>query len=328
MPVVERLARRESDWHELERLLDRWDGPRAARPGAVDLIRLGELYRDACADLMRAEAHDLPRETVAYLHSLVGRAHNVIYRGRGFRFSDAFRAVFEQAPRRLRADPALRIAALAFYGVFLIFALLAAGRPGFAREVSGEAYLGQMEEMYSTPLAERASGGMQGRNDSAMTGFYIYHNAGIGLQCFAWGIAAGLGTLYTLVSNAVSLGVAFGHMATTPQAANFYEFVTAHGPFELTAIVFSGAAGLRMGYGLIDTKGRSRLASLKRSAHDALPAAGAAVVLFILAAFLEGFVSASAMPYSSKAGIALGSAALLLAYLMLGGRTAQHEGAP
>jgi hypothetical protein len=62
------------------------------------------------------------------------------------------------------------------------------------------------------------------------------------------------------------------------------------------------------------------MASLRREAVAALPTAGAAVFLFILAAFLEGFVSASALPYGAKAGIAVASAAMLVAYLALGGR--------
>jgi uncharacterized membrane protein SpoIIM required for sporulation len=153
-----------------------------------------------------------------------------------------------------------------------------------------------------------------------MTGFYIQHNASIGLQCFAWGLLLGLGSLYELLSNGILLGTAFGHMAASPHAANFFQFVTAHGPFELTAIVFSGAAGLRLGAGLIDTQGQTRLASLRREAARALPVAGAAVLLFVLAAFLEGFVSASALPYSVKAAIALATAAILVLYLALGGR--------
>ena len=110
-------------------------------------------------------------------------------------------------------------------------------------------------------------------------------------------------------------------MASSPNAPNFFTFVTAHGPFELTAIVFSGAAGLRLGYGLIDTKGETRLGSLRREAHNALPIVSAAVILFILAAFLEGYVSASPIPYSAKAGIAIASTLLLGVYLFLGGRS-------
>ena len=109
-------------------------------------------------------------------------------------------------------------------------------------------------------------------------------------------------------------------MATVPQATNFFTFVTAHGPFELTAIVFSGAAGLRLGSGLILTQGQSRLASLQREAVGSLPTVGVAVLLFIFAAFLEGFVSGSLLPYWIKAAIAVLSGLLLVAYLLVLGR--------
>jgi hypothetical protein len=109
------------------------------------VIRLGELYRAACADLMLAEAHDLPRDTVAYLHALVARAHNTVYRARGFRFATWAGELFHTVPRRLRSDPALRLSALVFYGTFLVFGLLAAARPGFAERVAGEDFVAQLE---------------------------------------------------------------------------------------------------------------------------------------------------------------------------------------
>ena len=160
--------------------------------------------------------------------------------------------------------------------------------------------------MYDQPLDGAAAREKLGRSDSMMAGFYIFHNAGIGLSCYAWGIFFGIGSLWTLASNAIMLGLIFGHMATTTQAGNFFTFVTAHGPFELTAIVFAGAAGLRLGSGLMFTEGQSRLASLRREGARSLPIAGVSVILFILAAFLEGFVSASPLPYWSKASIAAG----------------------
>ena len=88
--------------------------------------------------------------------------------------------------------------------------------------------------------------------------------------------------------------------------------------------MFAGAAGLRFGWGLIDTKGQTRMASLRREAKNALPAISAAVVLFILAAFIEGFVSASALPYAIKASIAIVSALLIALYLTLGGRSSRN----
>src|SRR3954468_6661882 len=116
MRVVDRLALREATWHELDALLAHLEARRLRRAAAKEVLRLGELYRAACTDLMLAEAHDLPRDTVGDLHGLVGRGHNAVYRAKGFRFADWGSTLFGTVPRRLRADPCLRLSALVFYG--------------------------------------------------------------------------------------------------------------------------------------------------------------------------------------------------------------------
>jgi uncharacterized membrane protein SpoIIM required for sporulation len=319
MRVSERLEQRESSWRELDALIMRVNARSGRRLTGKEVLRLGELYRAACTDLMLAEEHDLPRETVANLHALVGRAHNAVYRASGFNFRDLGRALFQTAPRRLRSDPALKLATLVFWTTFLFAALLGAGRADFASKVVGDATLEAIDHMYAEPLnAERPAG--MGRSDTMMAGFYIQHNTSIGLQCFAWGILFGLGSLYQLFYNSLFIGTLFGYMATRPQAINFFTFVTAHSSFELTAIIVSAAAGLRLGWGLVDTQGQSRLSSLRREAANSLPAVGAAVVLFVCAAVVEGYISASSAPYAAKAGVAVMSAAVIVAYLTLGGR--------
>jgi uncharacterized membrane protein SpoIIM required for sporulation len=323
MRVAERLEQRESSWRELDDLIGKFSH-RWRRPSSQEVLRLGELYRATCTDLMLAEDHDLPRETVANLHSLVRRAHNLVYRASGFDFRDLGRALFQTAPRRLRSDPALRLAALVFWGTFFFATLLAAGRDDFAGLVLGPAFLEQFDHMYSEPVDAARRDGMR-RSDTMMAGFYIQHNTSIGLRCFAWGILVGLGSLYQLFSNALIFGTLCGYMTTRPQGANFFTFVTAHAAFELTAIIVSAAAGLRLGWGLIDTQGQSRLASLRREAANALPAIGAAVVLFVLAAFVEGYVSASSVPYWAKAAVAITSAGMIVAYLTLGGRAREQR---
>ena len=156
--VVDRLAQREASWRELDALLDALAQPRRRRVTAEQVLRLGELYRAACTDLMLAESHHLPREAVGYLHALVGRAHNAVYRAQGFQFSDWAAALFGTVPRQLRTDPALRLAAVVFWGAFLLCGLLAAGRADFAAKVVGEAMLDQMDEMYSEPIGAAAQG--------------------------------------------------------------------------------------------------------------------------------------------------------------------------
>lgn len=320
MRVADRLAQRESSWRELDLLLNRLDSQPLRRATAAEVFRLGELYRSACTDLMLAEAHDLPRDTVGYLHGLVGRAHNAVYRAKGFRFADWGAILFGEVPRRLRGDPALKLAALVFWGLFFLCTLLAAGQPDFADKVIGEAFVEQMDETYAQPVDAARKDGLS-RNDTAMAGFYIQHNTSIGLQCYAWGLFLGLGSLLQLASNGMILGTVFGHMAASPSAGNFFTFVTAHGPFELTAIVFAGAAGLRLGWGVIVSLVQWRIAPLRREAGRSLQTVAVSSLLFVLAAFLEGFVSASSLPYSVKAGIAIACALLLTVYLVLGGRS-------
>ena len=72
---------------------------------------------------------------------------------------------------------------------------------------------------------------------------------------------------------------------------------------------------MRLGFSLIATDGLARTASLRRAAIHATPTMGAAVVLFCLAALIEGFVSPSSLPYEAKAAVAVGSVLLMAVYI-------------
>ena len=117
-------------------------------------------------------------------------------------------------------------------------------------------------------------------------------------------------------------------MTTVPQASNFCHFVTAHGPFELTAILLSAAAGMRLGFALVLTGGLTRADSVRRAGTLAMPAMGAAIVLFLLAAFIEGFVSPSSLPYEVKAAVGAVSAGILMIYFVMLGNLATRSAPP
>ena len=319
MKTAELVASRSPQWRQLEQLCAQLEsGSQRRKLGAHRRTEFAALYRSACADLALADGYQLPAETVRYLHNLVGRAHNLLYRAEGGQFSEWWRELMVRVPHRLYHDRFLRIAAVLFWGGFLASALLASHWgtiPDYAQTVMGEDKILQMEQMFST-----AKDGRVFDEDAYALGYYIINNTSIGLKCFLWGIGFGVMGLFATMFNAVYLGAAFGHMSTTPESDNFFTFVTAHGPFELTAIVFSAAAGMRLGFSIVDTHRRRRLDSLLLASRKAMPTMFAAIVLFLLAAFIEGFISPSSAPYTIKSMIAVLSTLALLWYLVVLGQ--------
>ena len=108
---------------------------------------------------------------------------------------------------------------------------------------------------------------------------------------------------------------------------HFQNFVTAHGPFELTAIILSAGAGLKIGLSWLMTGGLTRSDSLLRSARETLPIVMCAVILFIFAAFIEGFVSPSTselMPWWVKGLVGVCSTCGLMFYFVVLGYP--HDG--
>ena len=318
MKVSELLKIRQQQWRELERLCDVVEGQRKSEINTAAVSRFTSLYRAACADLALADENRLPQTTVDYLHQLVGRAHNQLYRSRRFDVQRWQHMMFVEVPQRVFNDGCVQLAFCLFWGAFLLSAFLASQDkyfPDFATQVLSEQQIEMMEENFSEPLSGRS-----GDVNALMASFYIYHNTGIGLKCFASGLLVIPGMVITLF-NAVALGASFGYMARPdcPQTENFFEFVTAHGPYELTAIVLSAGAGLRLGLAWMKTNGLTRTSSLTETAKEAMPLMGCAMVLFFLAALIEGFVSPSPAPYIVKATIAvLASGSLMFYFVILG----------
>ncbi|QGJ72292.1 Stage II sporulation protein M [Planctomycetales bacterium 10988] len=313
MKVAELLESRKKNWTELEVLCSQINRKKLD-PSVV--IRFASLYRSACADLALADSYQLPRPTIRYLHNLVGRAHNQLYRSRRFDIRRWGETLFVEVPQMLFKDWAIRLSFVIFFGFFFLCMLLAAININFAHQVAGKAMIEQLDSSFSQPIG---TGGFSADSSLGGTSFYIIHNTSIGLRVFAMGLVGGVLGLFETVANACMLGAAFGYMSGTEYRDHFFEFVTAHAPFELTAIVVSAAAGMRMGFAWIDTKGYSRLESVKRASRKAIPIMGLAMVLFFMAACIEAFISPSPMWWSFKICVAsLCSLALIAYFFILG----------
>jgi len=324
MKVAELVEDRMHDWNKLEAFCNMLESRHRTKLTGDDLVHFASLYRAACADLALANAQQLPASMVRYLHHLVGRAHNQLYRSRRFDFSAWRVELLENVPRRLFHDGSLRLAFFLFWGGFCASMFLASNWspiPNFAERVLGEEAIVMYDRMYDSPI--NASGQSTG-TEFAMFGFYSLHNPSIGLRCFAMGLLFGVGGLFATLFNAIALGSTFGYMTTVPHGENFLHFVTAHAPFEMTAIVLSAAAGMRLGFALVDTGGLGRRESIELAAREVMPIVGASLILFFLAALIEGFISPAPLPYEFKAAVCSFSILLLLLYFVILGYVKQE----
>ena len=335
MKLAELLDRRQERWKELEertRELARRSFFR--RHKASEIARFAELYRSACADLALARSYHLPTGVIEHLDRLVRDANAALYQKQESGLGNLLTLIFYDGPKLLAADVFLWIAAVLFWGSFFSAWHFIQNDVEFAEEVIGAGQLESTEEMFSEPF-----GALDFGERFTMAAFYIKHNGGIGLQCFALGVLGGIGGVLILLANGVLLGAVFGHMHSPAveamTRAHFAEFTTAHGPFELTAIVLSAAAGMRIGFAFIHTGGFTRFDAVRLAARTAVPAMTSALVLFALAAGIEAFVSPSPMgplaevgvsALTVKKGVAALSSALLIAWLFWGVWLNRREG--
>jgi len=303
-------------WSEFEAALAARS--RKSDGAAADVPRL---FRVVCQHLALARDREYGAELVSRLDALALRGHAALYGSQGGlagRIGAFVAGGFAEAVRgewRLVAA-----AAVLFFGPFIAIALAIQIFPDLVYYVMDARQVAKFEEMYS-PTATRLGRPRTADSSVAMFGFYIWNNVRIGFQTFAGGLVFGLGTIFYLFFNGLYIGATAGHLTHIGHGTPFWSFVSGHSALELTAIVLSGAAGLRLGAGLIAPGGMSRRAALVAGGRRAAQVIYGAALMFLAAAFVEAFWSPLTefpAPVKYAAGIVMWIA--VAAYFLLAGR--------
>lgn len=291
----------------------------------VDAALLAARYRRVCENLALAQSRAYPVHLVARLEGLAQDAHQLIYRRQDYGLHALGRLLRVELPRAVRAQGRYVLLALLLFALPLVLAYaLALQGPDFALRLLDAAQLLRYESMYGD--GRQAMGRLRDADgDWQMFGFYIFNNVGIGFRCFGAGILAGVGSAFVLVYNGLMIGAVAGHLVRVDLGHNFWPFVATHSAFELTGIVLSGAAGLRLGLGWLAPGRMTRLEALRAAALAAVPLVYAAFFLLLVAAAFEAFWSSAAwIAPMAKYGVAGLCWALVLMWLLLLGRGSVH----
>jgi uncharacterized membrane protein SpoIIM required for sporulation len=146
--------------------------------------------------------------------------------------------------------------------------------------------------MYS-PAAASIGRVREAGTDWMMFGFYVRNNIGVAFQCFAGGLFGGLGSVFFLVYNAAHGGAVAGYLTERGLSSTFYSFAATHSAFELTAVVLSGAAGLKVGHALLAPGRRTRRDALAVATRESAVMLYGITAMLLVAAGIEAFWSSA-----------------------------------
>ena len=306
-------------WDRLQELTKR-AGRGVGRLSPAELEELVALYNRTSSHLSYVRTYYGDPGLIARLTSLIASASAVVYgtrprslRGFGRFFTVTFPAAVWHLRRFAAVSALLLLLPTAATGVWLANSPSAVEATG--PEAARQAYIERdFEEYYSSEPA------------AAFASQVFWNNFRVGLIAFAGGILVCVLTAFILVFNGANLGVALGVFAAAGQQAKFWGLILPHGLLELTAVVLAGAAGLRLGWTIIDPGDRTRRKAVAEEGRRSVVLALGLVLAFGVAGLIEGFVTGSTLATTVRVGIGVLAETAFVLYVVTYGRAAAARG--
>jgi uncharacterized membrane protein SpoIIM required for sporulation len=152
------------------------------------------------------------------------------------------------------------------------------------------------------------------------------NNVWVAAQSLIFGILLGIPTLYVLAQNSLNLGVNGGYLFAHGKGTMFFSLILPHGMLELSAVFLAAAAGLRLGWTVIDPGDRPRGRALAEEGRSTVTIALGMIVALGLSGLIEAFVTPSGLPAWARIGIGAVAVAAFAGYSLGFGRIAVRAG--
>jgi uncharacterized membrane protein SpoIIM required for sporulation len=310
------VARRKPGWDRLELLVNRIErrGLRSLAPD--DLSAFGRLYRSATSDLAYVDGRRFDPTLRAYLNRLTARAHAYVYGGQTATGKDRFRRFFTHGfPSEVRRSRWYIAACAALFVSSAVLAYwLIAVKPTNAYAILPAAMIRPLHAglhdtnfKFDRDLAPVIS-------SAIMT-----NNIRVAIYSFAGGALLAVPTLYVLLLNGIMVGGLGALYTNAGFGYDFWATIAPHGCIELTAIVFSAAAGTLLAAPVFNPGRLRRIDALKRNARRAGVLILGVACMLVVAGSIEGFFSPLRFPPAVRLSVGIATAVLMIAYFCFGG---------
>jgi uncharacterized membrane protein SpoIIM required for sporulation len=314
MTVDRFVEDRRARWARLGNLIQEAHG-RVERLAPADVLELGRLYRSASSDLAVARRDFALDAATERLNDLVASAHALVYSeaptsGRRLR-----RFFLHELPSSVRSNSRFTAVSFAAFAIPLL-ATFAIGL--LLPEIAATALPPETRQH----LAERRLWTDIPEGYRPLMGpLIIVNNVRVAVTAFAGGLTAGALTLYVLISNGAFLGTVLSVVHGYGLSGGLLAFTAAHGPLEISCIVLSGGAGLRLAWALLRPGDRSRRDALRLAGAQAIRVMLLVIPALGVAGILEAFLSPSGAPLTVKIVVGVVAGLALWTYIALVGRS-------
>lgn len=302
------IQRNKPRWEEFEKVVK--------NQGQASPDKLAELFIQVTDDLSFARTQYPKSRVTQYLNSLAGKVHGEIYKNKREETNRFVTFWKYEVPKEMYGA---RKPLLYAFAIFMIAGVIggvsAIYDQTFVRLIMGDAYV----NMTLNNIRDGNPTGIYGSQGELMMFFAItMNNILVSFRVFVFGVFASLGTGYYLFSNGLMVGAFVMFFYNESQLGQALPVIMLHGTIELTSIVIAGAAGFIMGNSLLFPGTYSRLSSFKAGAVKGLKIVMGLVPFFIIAGFIESFITRHAfMHWSLKVIIIGASAALMIWYFIV-----------
>jgi len=250
---------------------------------------ISELYLEVTDDLSYAKTFYPGSNTAAYLNELAASAHQKIYTNKKEPGNAFWRFYSKDFPQMFYHFQKQLLLSFLISAIFIAVGAFSASSDGaFVRAILGDSYVNMTLENIekNDPMAVYKQ---MGQLDMFL-GITI-NNIRVALMAYTLGIFAGLGTVVVLMQNAIMLGSFQYFFYQNGMLWESARTIWIHGTIEISVIIIAGCAGLVVGKSILFPQTYTRLTSFVKGIKNGLKIVLSTIPFFIVAGFLEGFVT-------------------------------------
>ena len=278
--------------------------------------RLAEVYTDLTSDLAFAQTHYPDSRITIYLNKLSSVLHNSIYRNKREKWTRILTFWTQEVPLVMYDARKLLLASFLIFLISMLIGVMSqCFDHDFCRIILGDYYVDMTLDNIAKgkPMAVYDSDG-----ELNMFLGITFNNIRVSFMMFVSGILTSIATGAYLFQNSVMLGCFETFFAQRGLLYESFLAVFLHGTLEISAIIIAAAGGLAIGNGWLFPGTYSRLVSFRRGAKRGLKIVAGTVPVFILAGFIEGFVTRhTEVPDAIRLAFILLSLAFVIGYFVI-----------